>query len=88
VTNRFCQKIVGFSVPWDNKEIPPNNDTYYSSIQQIFKLIKEYNPQVQILPWNITKQNCNPVVNEELIPSAPDELEEYIYDLHIQPKRV
>jgi hypothetical protein len=85
VTNRYCQKI-GFSVPWDNDEIPPNNNTYYSSIQQIFKLIKEYDPQVQILPWNIAKQNCNLIVNEELIPSSLDELKEYIYDLHLQPK--
>jgi hypothetical protein len=87
VNNRFCQKI-GFLVPWDNTETPPNNDTYYISIRQIFRLIKDYDPQFQILPWNITKQNCNPIVNEEHIPTTPDELKEYIYDLHIQPKRV
>jgi hypothetical protein len=87
VNNRFCQKI-GFSVPWDNTETPPNNDTYYISIRQIFRLIKDYDPQFQILPWNITKQNSNPIVNEEHIPTTPDKLKEYIYDLHIQPKRV
>ncbi len=73
LNNRYCQKI-GFSVPWDDAECPPNNDTYYSSIRQLYRLVKEYDPQFQIIPWNITKENCNPIVKEEHIPTTPNEL--------------
>jgi hypothetical protein len=87
LNNRYCQKI-GFSVPWDNDECSPNNDTYHQAIRQIFTLVKEYDPQFQLIPWNIINQNFNPIVNVKHIPTSPRELKEYIYDLHIQPKRV
>jgi hypothetical protein len=87
ITDRYCHKI-GFSIPWHGDPEPLNKETYFSAIKYLFKILKDYDTVFQILPWNITKQECNPIVDSNLIPTSHEELQDYVYDLHIHHTRV
>jgi hypothetical protein len=87
ITNRYCHKI-GFSIPWNGDPEPLNKDTNYLAIKYLFKILKEYDNAFQILPWNIRKWECNPIIDSEFILNSHEELQEYLYDLHVHPTRV
>jgi hypothetical protein len=87
IQNRYCQKI-GFSIPWHGDSEPPNKDTYHLAIKYLFKILKEYDNTFQILPWDIRTWDYNPIVDNTLIPNSHEDLQEYVYDLHLHPTRV
>jgi hypothetical protein len=73
INHRYCHKIK-VSIPWKDEQNIPNLDTYHKSIHYFFAMIKHYDPQFQILPWDISQNQCNPISEDINIPETHDEL--------------
>lgn len=87
IQHRFCHKIK-VSIPWKDETNEPNDDTYYKAICYFFDIVKQSDPQFQILTWNINNKECNSISDRRNIPHSHKDLSEYLYNLHITPSRI
>jgi hypothetical protein len=51
-------------------------------------MVKNYDLQFQILPWNICEKECNPISESINIPETHNELLSYLYNVHVTPSRI
>jgi hypothetical protein len=84
---RYCHKIK-ISLPWDDKQSAPTSDTYYKPIHHFFQLVKSYDPQFQLLTWDIINKECNTISDVNRLPKSHNELSSYLYNVHMTPSRV
>ncbi len=87
IQHRFCHKIK-VSIPWKEKDIDPNLDTYYKAICYFFATVKKFDSQFQILTWNIHDKDHNTILDVHLIPTTHKELGSYLYNVHVSPSRI
>jgi hypothetical protein len=87
IKHRFCHKIK-VSIPWKDDHNIPNQDTYHKAIHYFFTMVKQHNPHFQILPWNISDNQCNPISEDINIPETNNKLLSYLYNVHVTPSRI